>query len=204
MDLYSKDEWMSRRAYVAIMCLGAYSCGAYTTAHRTAHSAPPPSHVAMEAREDGGVSVPAYLVLPVSPAGHRVCDGPACPFPGPEPGEEQHLCVTYLSDEGRRVTLDTGTLAASSCNADGTVLVHEYGRAAPQYLVEIEGEHLDRLDHEIRLGELGRVAACTMEPGDADGGVEGDRYAVSHVRVLPPTGFHFDANKNGAFVADEN
>lgn len=198
MNTPSKEERISRGVYLATMCLAAFSCGAYANA-RTARSAPAPSHLETASREDGGAGVPALLVLPNSCPGFHVCDGPSCPFPGPNPGEEQHQCVTYYPDQGGSVTMDTRTLGASSCNAPCTILVHEYG----QYAVVIEGEQLDRLDREVRLGHIGRVEACSMETADPDGSIGEPRYAVNRVRVIQPTSFHFDS-RTAAFVADEN
>jgi hypothetical protein len=197
MNTPSKEERISRGVYLVTMCLAAFSCGAYTTTRRSAGRVPASSRLEFSSREDGGASEPTFLVLPeYCQAGVRRCEGPSCPFPGPEPGEEQHRCVTYIADEGRSVTMDKSTLGASSCNPTSTVLVQEYG----QYLIEVEGERLDRLDHDVRLGEIGRVVACTIEPTDADGSF-GDGYAISHVRVLQPGSFHF--GKSGEFVADE-
>jgi hypothetical protein len=195
MDTDTQAERKSRALYLVTAVLAAFCCGAYTTTRHAARSASAATQSDVALSGDAGV--PTFLLLPAGTAGLHVCDGPSCPFPGPEPGEEQHRCVTYIDDDGRSTTLDKSTLGASSCNPTSTVLVQEYG----QYLIEAEGENLERLDHEVRLGEIGCVVACTLEPTDADGSV-GAGYAVSHVRVLQPTSFHFD--KAGHFVADEN
>jgi len=194
-----RTELLRRITFLSTFGIATFSGGVLmgqSRHRRLAEAAPPPAFV-----NDGGTGVPAFLVLPASATGARICDGPSCPFPGPGPGEaeERHECVTFLPDQGGSVIMDRSTLGASSCNAACTTLVEEFS----QYAVVIEGERLDRLDREVRRGHIGRVEACTMEPAADTDETHGDGgYAVSHVRILQPTTFHFD--KAGNFTADEN
>jgi hypothetical protein len=191
-----RTELLRRVVFLSTFGIATFSGGVLMgqSRHRRLPEAAPSPTVAFAPFGDGGTGVPAFVVFPASSTGAPICDGPSCPFPGPEPGEEQHQCVTFYPDQGGTVTMDKSTLGASSCNPACTTLVEEF----TQYAVVIEGERLDRLDREVRRGHIGRVEACTMEPtSDADSG-----FAVSHVKILQPTSFHFD--KAGNFVAEEN
>jgi hypothetical protein len=134
-----------------------------------------------------------------------VCEGPSCPFPGPEPGtvEDLHDDVTYVQDEGGLVILDRSMLAATSCNEACTVCVQEFIKYDCKYNCILEGERADRAARDVCRKRIDRVESCMFEQADEDAAPGNSGYVISHVRVVPGTPFHFDS-KSGAYVSDED